>query len=272
MLQRQQRCCIVKLQPEMVGHQQADAKPQPQMVGLSTSGDPQNNSIWTALAEFHAASQTYPKVRAYFIDGDLWDSKGRLICKASVGAGLATTLRLDPLDPRSGLVACLVPTFYSGLFEAVLVGLFGGGMLSVVLGALAAYTISAAIYLAIVKSTDSVSADPVEAAFADTECTFECIRAFPIWSHRRCGPAPIRFGVGLPNTDGPSHLALLCAKGSVCWPHARPCVQAAFRNEGAIWQHWALHGIKRNRRTALPIHVRLFVRSVTVTVVTANTS
>ena len=166
-----------KLQPEMVGHQ-ADAKPQPQMVGHQQAESTGDNSIWTALAEFHAALTDYPKVRAYFIDGDLWDSKGRLICKASVGAGLATTLRLDPLDPRSGLVACLVPTFYSGLFEAVLVGLFGGGVLSVVLGALAAYTISAAIYLAIVKSTDSVSADPVEAAFADTECTFSAYERF----------------------------------------------------------------------------------------------
>lgn len=155
-----------------------NAKPQPQMVGHQQAESTGDNSIWTALAEFHAALTDYPKVRAYFIDGDLWDSKGRLICKASVGAGLATTLRLDPLDPRSGLVACLVPTFYSGLFEAVLVGLFGGGVLSVVLGALAAYTISAAIYLAIVKSTDSVSADPVEAAFADTECTFSAYERF----------------------------------------------------------------------------------------------
>lgn len=179
-----------KPQPEMVGHQ-ADAKPQPETVGHHADAKPQlemvghqqaestgDNSIWTALAEFHAALTDYPKVRAYFIDGDLWDSKGRLICKASVGGGLASTLRLDPLDPRSGLVACLVPTFYSGLFEALLVGLFGGGVLSVVLGALAAYTISAAIYLAIVKSTDSVSADPVEAAFADTDCTFSAYERF----------------------------------------------------------------------------------------------
>ena len=176
-----------------------NAKPQPEMVGHQQAESTGDNSIWTALAEFHAASQTIPRCVPISSTATCGTVKGASSAKHRLGPDsqpLCDWIHSTLLRP--GGVSCT--RSIRAYLRRYLPGF--GGVLSVVLGALAAYTISAAIYLAIVKSTDSVSADLVEAAFADTECT-QCIRAFPIWSHRRCGPAPIRFGVGLQTRTGP---------------------------------------------------------------------
>ena len=119
-----------------------------------------SQSLWSSLAGFHEALADYPKCRAFFINGNLWNEKGRLTCDASIGDELLSTLKLEPRDPKSGFVACLVPTFYSGLLEAFLASLLSSNLwLTLLGGILAAYAISACLYLAVVTTAERGGAD-----------------------------------------------------------------------------------------------------------------
>ena len=115
-------------------------------VSLTTREDP-TESVWGKLSGFHVALTDYGNTKSYFITDD----------NASIGPELASTLRLDPPNPRKGFTACLVVTFYSGVLEALLTGLFSHThSWSVGIGgALVAYSISIGLYVAIVKNAAS---------------------------------------------------------------------------------------------------------------------
>jgi hypothetical protein len=129
-------------------------------------------TLWESLGSFHSSLLDYAKIRAYFIEGDLWDDRGRAICKATIGSELMSTLRLEPSDPSGGFVACLVPTFYSGVVEALLAGLLDMSAVTAVIGVLIAYLVSALMYLVVVKNADLVASAPATIDVFNEDCKF----------------------------------------------------------------------------------------------------